>query len=373
MKNKGIFSRFNSIGNENKKNKKKINFDNKNLNNNNNNFNNNFNKNFDNFNNNNNNFNKNFDNNNNNFNNTNSNLNYNTNNNNNFPFFDINNLLENEKDSYESLKTKNKNLRKLIIQTSNKFIELSKKFTLNENLHQSEKNEILKQLDKISNNYKLYAKSHQENLKLKNDFKELEKKFNQNNKVINNLIKTVENLLSDYIIFYKKITKFLKENKNNENDFSENSFYFLENLKEIIQKHTLKYKKEIDAVNFAEIYEEFDFFIKDFENNNKKINLDVNNNIFKKKHFSIRKKEYFNNNTFDNNENEIKNKNENKNENNKKYNFNKKLLLNNNNNNNYYHNHNKSFDVINNSNKKNEVFNDFKFSFSPEKLINENF
>ena len=57
---------------------------------------------------------------------------------------------------------------------------------------------------------------------------------------------------------------------------------------------------------------------------------------------------------------------------NKKYNFNKKLLLNNNNNN-YYHNHNKSFDVINNSNKKNEVFNDFKFSFSPEKLINENF
>jgi len=281
MKQKGIFSHYNSLITENKNHlknasktnfNKKINFDNKNHSNH---------------------KNLNFNNNNLNFNNTNSNLTYNSNtnnntNNNNFPFLDINNLLENDKDSYESLKTKNKNLRKLIIQTSNKFVDLSQKFTQNENLHQNEKNEILKQLDKISNNYKLYAKSHQENIKLKSDFKELEKKFNQNNKVINNLIKIAENLLSDYIIFYKKITKFLKDNQNNENDFSENSFYFLENLKEIIQKHTLKYKKDIDAVNFSEIYEEFNFFIKDFENKNK-FNFDNNinnNNIFKKKTYN---------------------------------------------------------------------------------------
>ena len=76
-------------------------------------------------------------------------------------------LLDKENDTYEDLKHKNKKLRELIIKVSK---QLDLLYTKYENIKinaENEKKILLEKLEKISSNYKLYAESYKENIKLK--------------------------------------------------------------------------------------------------------------------------------------------------------------------------------------------------------------
>ena len=205
---------------------------------------------------------------------------------------DFKTLLENENDTYEDLKIKNLKLRKLIIQASNKITELNNKYNLKEKEYQQEKKEILLKLDKISKNYKIYAVSHQENIKIKNDFIILNEKYEQNIKVISNYQKDIINLLSDYMKLYSNISNFIIQlNTSNLKNIRIDSINFILQLKDFSEKKIMKFDKKIDFVNFHNFYNEYSSFIQNIKNEKKRI--DEENKLKKKKSTTMRKKEYF--------------------------------------------------------------------------------
>ena len=171
---------------------------------------------------------------------------------------DINMFLESENDTYENLKIKNSKLRILIIQASNKLTEISNKYKEREINYQDEKKEILKQLDKISVNYKIYAESHQQISKIKNDYNNLFQKFEQNLKVISNYQNDIIFLLSSYIKIHYNITNVLNDYYNGSiNNIRIDFNNFIEQLKNYIEDHIIKFNNKIDSVNFPNFYNEY--------------------------------------------------------------------------------------------------------------------
>ena len=229
---------------------------------------------------------------------------------NNINEIDIKMLLENENDTYENLRVKNSKLRILIIQASNKITEITNKYNKMEINYQEEKKEILKQLDKISVNYKIYAESFQQNFKIKNDFNNLSQKYEQNLKVISNYQKDIIYLLSEYIQMHFNISNFLNNYYNsNLNNIRVDSINFIEKNKEFIEKNMMKFNKKIDTVNFPDFYNEYNSFLERIKIQ-KRIG-EEENKIKNKKTYSIRKKEYINNSNIiiNNNNNNIINSN----------------------------------------------------------------
>ena len=78
-------------------------------------------------------------------------------------------LLDKENDTYEELKLKNKKLRELIIKVSKQLDLLYNKYENIKTSAENEKKILLEKLEKISSNYKLYAESYKENIKLKKE------------------------------------------------------------------------------------------------------------------------------------------------------------------------------------------------------------
>ena len=94
-------------------------------------------------------------------------------------------LIENNTDTYEDLKIKNKKLREIIIKINE---ELKTKTTKNKEMEKQfteEKQILLDKLDKKTKNYKIYAEGYNENSILKKDIGTLINNYKQNNKVLN--------------------------------------------------------------------------------------------------------------------------------------------------------------------------------------------
>ncbi len=100
---------------------------------------------------------------------------------NSYPFhFDISDLVFKENDDYKTIVNKNSKLRNLIIKASQKLNDMNQEHLEKEKDFEFEKATILKELDTISNNYKLYAESYKNFSILDEQYRNLQKDYNHN-------------------------------------------------------------------------------------------------------------------------------------------------------------------------------------------------
>ena len=123
-------------------------------------------------------------------------------------------LLDKEDDTYEDLKHKNKKLRELIVKISKQLDMLYNKYENIKINAENEKKILLEKFEKISANYKLYAESYKENIKLKK-----------------------------------------------EKDLLANFDDFIFSLKEEFLNNLIQYKNQLDIINYPSFYYEFNLFI----------------------------------------------------------------------------------------------------------------
>ena len=168
-------------------------------------------------------------------------------------------LLDKENDTYEDLKHKNKKLRELIIKVSK---QLDILYTKYENIKinaENEKKILLEKLEKISSNYKLYAESYKENIKLKKEKDLLAENCSQINLIYNSCKNTLVSLIKKNMNYYTKLKTFY-ENKNAQ--FKTINFDdFIFSLKEEFLNNLIQYKNQLDIINFPSFYYEFNLFL----------------------------------------------------------------------------------------------------------------
>ena len=168
-------------------------------------------------------------------------------------------LLDKENDTYEDLKHKNKKLRELIIKVSK---QLDILYTKYENIKinaENEKKILLEKLEKISSNYKLYAESYKENIKLKKEKDLLAENCSQINLIYNSCKNTLVSLIKKNMNYYTKLKMFY-ENKNAQ--FKTINFDdFIFSLKEEFLNNLIQYKNQLDIINFPSFYYEFNLFL----------------------------------------------------------------------------------------------------------------
>lgn len=215
------------------------------------------------------------------------------------PPIQINELLFSKDDTYENLVSKNIKLRTLVIQASNTISELSKKCKEIESTCNEEKEAILVELDKISQNYQLYADSHKQINKIKNDFQQLTLQYNQNNKVMEAYQQSIVSLLKDNMKTFANITNMI--NSRVKSIVTPQEFLF--DMRQFLWENLNKYHKIIDAVVFGSFYDEYTSFIS-MANEEEEYN-EMNHTIHKKKP-NIRKKEYIDNSSSNHPPNESK-------------------------------------------------------------------
>ena len=191
-------------------------------------------------------------------------------------------LLDKEDDTYEDLKHKNKKLRELIIKVSK---QLDMLYTKYENIKintENEKKNLLEKFEKISSNYKLYAESYKENLKLKKEKDLLTENCSQINLIYNSCKNTLISLIKKNMNYYTKLKMFY-ENKNSE--FKAINFDdFIFSLKEEILNNLIQYKNQLDIINYPSFYYEFNLFINEecnycnYKQNNQTNNFQIYKN-----------------------------------------------------------------------------------------------
>ena len=200
-------------------------------------------------------------------------------NNNEINFFQ---LIENNNDTYQELRIKNKKLRDIIIKITDQLKSLSIKCQNLEKQLTSEKQMLLEKLEQITGNYKLYAEGYQEKALLKKDMGTLINNYKQNNRVMNSfkdsfvfLLRKNMNMFTDF----KKIDmSSLNNNKNIE---------VINYIKNNLFNNIVRFRKNIDIINFPEFYKEYLSFIdvegkEENENNNTFFNKKIyKNNIIK--------------------------------------------------------------------------------------------
>ena len=200
-------------------------------------------------------------------------------NNNEINFFQ---LIENNNDTYQELRIKNKKLRDIIIKITDQLKTLSIKCQNLEKQLASEKQMLLDKLEQITGNYKLYAEGYQEKALLKKDMGTLINNYKQNNRVMNSF--------KDSFVFL------LRKNMNMFTDFKKIDMSSLNNNKNIkvinyiknnLFNNIVRFRKNIDIINFPEFYKEYLSFIdvegkEENENNNTLFNKKIyKNNIIK--------------------------------------------------------------------------------------------
>ena len=191
----------------------------------------------------------------------------------------ITQLLDKENDTYEDLKHKNKKLRELIIKVSK---QLDILYTKYENIKinaENEKKILLEKLEKISNNYKLYAESYKENIKLKKEKDLLAENCSQINLIYNSCKNTLISLIKKNMNYYSKLKMFY-ENKNSQfKAINYDDFIF--SLKEEFLNNLIQYKNQLDIINYPSFYYEFNLFINEECNYcNFKKQPQINNNKY---------------------------------------------------------------------------------------------
>ena len=186
-------------------------------------------------------------------------------------------LLDKENDTYEELKLKNKKLRELIIKVSKQLDLLYNKYENIKTSAENEKKILLEKLEKISSNYKLYAESYKENIKLKKEKDLLAENCSQINLIYNSCKNNFINLIQKNMNYYTKLKMFY-ENKNAQ--FKTINFDdFIFSLKEEFLNNLIQYRNQLDIINYPSFYYEFNLFINEECNycNHKKQNQTVKN------------------------------------------------------------------------------------------------
>ena len=186
-------------------------------------------------------------------------------------------LLDKENDTYEELKLKNKKLRELIIKVSKQLDLLYNKYENIKTSAENEKKILLEKLEKISSNYKLYAESYKENIKLKKEKDLLTENCSQINHIYNSCKNNFINLIQKNMNYYTKLKMFY-ENKNAQ--FKTINFDdFIFSLKEEFLNNLIQYRNQLDIINYPSFYYEFNLFINEECNycNYKKQNQTVKN------------------------------------------------------------------------------------------------
>ena len=186
-------------------------------------------------------------------------------------------LLDKENDTYEELKLKNKKLRELIIKVSKQLDLLYNKYENIKTSAENEKKILLEKLEKISSNYKLYAESYKENIKLKKEKDLLAENCSQINLIYNSCKNNFINLIQKNMNYYTKLKMFY-ENKNAQ--FKTINFDdFIFSLKEEFLNNLIQYRNQLDIINYPSFYYEFNLFINEECNycNYKKQNQTVKN------------------------------------------------------------------------------------------------
>ena len=264
-------------------------------------------------------------------------------------------LVENDNDTYLDLKFKNKKLREIIVRITEELKSIDLKYKTMQKENTIEKQILLDKLDKITKNYKLYAEGYKEKIILKKDIDTLINNYKQNNKVLNSFKDSFVLILKKNMNIYNECKKFESNinNDNNNNNNIINNIYqdFISDIKNKLLNNIIKFKKNIDMINFPEFYKEYFCFLEN-EEIQKKENL-KNNNIDKSNSRSKSNKKNNNGNrrrSFGREEN--------------KYSFTKielntdKNIINQNNNNSYYYN---DKNYLNNEEKTNENYKETNF------------
>ena len=190
-------------------------------------------------------------------------------------------LIENKNDTYQDLLIKNKKLRDIIIQITEKLKISNKKYQNLEKQFTSEKQILLDKLEKITGNYKLYAEGYQEKAILKKDMGTLIDNYKQNNRVMNSFKDSFLFLLKKNMNIYTDFKQFETMPSN-----SNKIFELLNNIKNSLYSNILRFKKNIDMINFPDFYKEYLTFIeiqeKEENENNKLFSRKIYRNTIKK-------------------------------------------------------------------------------------------
>ena len=165
-------------------------------------------------------------------------------------------LIENSNDTNQELRMKNKKLRDIIIQVTGQLKALNIKYQNLEKQFTSEKQMLLDKLEQITGNYKLYAEGYQEKALLKKDMGTLINNYKQNNRVMNSFKDSFVFLLKKNMNMFSDFNK-LERMQSNNNKFIE----LLNNMKNNLYNNILRFKKNIDMINFPEFYKEYLSFI----------------------------------------------------------------------------------------------------------------
>jgi hypothetical protein len=181
-------------------------------------------------------------------------------------------LIENDNDTYEDLKTKNKKLRDIIVRITEELKSLNSKIKTMQKEFAAEKQMMLDKLDKITNNYKMYAEGYKEKAILKKDIGTLMLNYKQNNRVLNSFKDSFMFLLKKNMNIYNLCKKFEINSKKNNDEYDE----FLDDIKNKLLNNIIKFKKSIDMINFPDFYKEYLSFVEyeGEEQNNKNKYLD---------------------------------------------------------------------------------------------------
>jgi len=182
-------------------------------------------------------------------------------------------LIENNNDTYQDLRLKNKKLRDIIIKITEQLKTINLKYQNLEKQFTSEKQTLLDKLEQITGNYKLYAEGYQEKALLKKDMGTLINNYKQNNRVMNSFKDSFVFLLKKNMNMFSDFNK-LERMQSNNNKFIE----LLNNMKNNLYNNILRFKKNIDMINFPEFYREYLSFI-DLEQKEEK----ENNNFYGKR------------------------------------------------------------------------------------------
>ncbi len=210
--------------------------------------------------------------------------------------YDINflQLIENNNDSYQDLRIKNKKLRDIIIKITEQLKILNTKYQELEKQFASEKKILLDKLEQITGNYKLYAEGYQEKIILKKDMGTLINNYKQNNKVMNSFRDSFLFLLKKNISLFNDFKKFENNSYNNKH------IEFITKVRNNLFNNIVRFRKSIDMINFPEFYKEYLTFIENEEKEENEINKIYNrkinkNDIKKGNNNKYRKKSFTNN------------------------------------------------------------------------------
>ena len=184
-------------------------------------------------------------------------------------------LIEKNGDTYEELQIKNRKLRDIIIKINEELKSVNLKYNSMVKEFTTEKQMLLEKLDQITKNYKLYAEGYQEKSLLKKDIGTLINNYKQNNKVMKSFKDAFSFILKKNIMIYNDCKQYYSKKSKNLNN--NQNIEFIEQIQSQLFNSLIKFKKNIDMINFPDFYKEYLTFIETEEESRRLRDTNKNN------------------------------------------------------------------------------------------------